>query len=162
MAHASSGMQRIIEHKLPEHESQTFILQVNYGQSVEEALKAGSYDWANDNLTSEHFPSLRRGIETVEVHLVHFGRSMTPDEITTELEKQGLRPATIEELLALGATYPDLQRQFPIIALGLVWMNPGGLRRAPVLGGSGCERRARLLWFVVAWSSSYRFAAVCR
>lgn len=164
IGYASGGVQRIMEHKLPEQEAQTFTLRVNYDQSVEEALTAGSYDLMNNDLTSEHFLPTRRGIEQVELKLIHFGRQMTSDEVTTELDKQGLRQATIEELLALGADLhtQDLQRQFSIIALGSVWTSPSGNRRVPVLWGDDRERCAGLRWFAFDWRSDYRFAAVSK
>ena len=160
--YASRGLQLTKEHKLPGYESNTHTLTVNYGQSVEDALKAGNYDWVNDYITSRNFPPTRRGTETVEVSLVHFGRVMTSDEVLEELDRQGLRPATVEELLALGAQYPDLQRQFPIIALGSVCVGPSGHRSVPVLWSDGRYRDASLDWLDDDWGSCYRSLAVSK
>lgn len=149
---------------LSEYEHQIFTLEVNYDQSAEEALGAGNYDSVNENLAGEHFPSTRGGIEQVVVHLIHFGRQMTSEEVLEELDKQGLRSATIEELLALGADphTKDLQRQFPTVALGSVLTYPSGHRYAPALWGGDRDRCASLHWFDSGWFSGYRFAAVSK
>ncbi len=162
--YVSSNLQRIIEQKLPAHESTVFTLKVNYGQSVEKALKAGDYDWADENFTSRNFPPTRRGTDTVELHLIRFNKVMTSDAVIKKLDTQGLRPATIEELLAFGVNPEtrNLQRQFKIIALASVWQNSNGRRNVPVLCKLACGRVADLLWFGFEWLSLYRFLAVSK
>ncbi len=160
--YVSSNLQRIIEQKLPAHDSATFTLLVNYGQSVEEALRAGNYDWANNDLTSRNFPPTRCGTDTVRLHLVHFNKAMGDDEITRRLEKLNLSDATIEELLALGANpvTRDLQRQFPIVARGSVWRDSDRYRNVPVLWRYGSERHAGLGSLGLKWDADYRFLVV--
>ena len=143
-------------------ENQTHTIEVNYDLPLEDALKAGGYDWANDNLTSEHFPPTRSGIESVEVHLVHPGRGMNTDEPLKEIDKLGLSPGTIEVSLAFGANLDtrDLQREFPIIALGSVWTHPDRGPYVPVLWGHNRKKRDADLWQLEGWLSNYRFLAV--
>ncbi len=155
-----SASKKFLRKEDPWPESNVFTLTVNYDLSIEDA--AGNYDWVNDNITNRNFPLTRRGTETIEAHLVHFGRVMTSDEVLDELDKQGLRSATIEELLAFGADHPELQRQFPIIALGSVWVDPGGGRCVPVLWSFGRRRSVGLSWLGYEWLSRYRFAAVSK
>lgn len=76
------------------------------------------------------------------------------------MRKAGFRPALIEDLLALGAEYPELQKQFPIVALGSVWQDPGGRRRVPYLRWDGGGRDLDLYWFGDDWDERWRFAAV--
>jgi hypothetical protein len=76
------------------------------------------------------------------------------------MEKAGYRPARIEELLALGASQPELQKEFPIVALASVWRGPGGDRRVPYLRWDVAGRRLDLSWFEYGWTGDYRFAAV--
>src|SRR3989344_871017 len=122
----------------------TFKITVDYSQPLAEAIKAGKYDWVNENITREHFPKTREGKKEVAVALLHFGKAISSDEAFAEIKKQGCRAAVLEELLALGAAQPELQRQFPIIALGSVWSGPGGLRFVPGLGRDDAKRRLRL------------------
>ncbi|MBU4315415.1 hypothetical protein KJ673_03345, partial [Patescibacteria group bacterium] len=76
------------------------------------------------------------------------------------MEANYLRPGKIEELLAFGATYPEVQRQFPIICLGSSWVDRGGRRHAPFLSGYGSGRELRLGWCGSVWDGYCRFLAV--
>lgn len=135
---------------------------VNYDLSLSEMIKAGHYDWVNQHITSEHFPVNGTDIKEVVtelVHFNHFNRYMEFKDMLRELEELGLRPATIEELLAFGAKYPKLQRQFFIVALGSVWRPLDG-RSVPYLWGHSSERYLDLRWFGNSWSTYCRFLAI--
>jgi len=133
---------------------------VDYGMSLADMLAVGKYDWKNNDITTKHFPTQDNGQAEVEIFLVHIGRDMGTDNVLKELDARGLRPAKIEELLALGADQPELQRQFPIIALGSVWRVSDGSRRVACLGRSGAERSLGLRWYGFGWDDVCRFAAV--
>jgi len=93
---------------------------------------------------------------------VHFDRSISSDDAIAELDKMGLRPAEAGELLAFRAKYPDVQREFPIVALGSVWRGLYGNRHVLVLRCRGGKRRANLYWFGDDWNDGCRFATVCK
>ncbi len=133
---------------------------VDYDMSVEDAVKGGRYDWSNSDITTKNFPTTRTGVSTVDVELVHFNRAISTDDALTELKKQGLRPAELHELLALGRERPDLQRGFPVVALGSLWQSRFGYRFAPCLGRDGSERDLYLYWVAYDWDEISRFAAV--
>ncbi len=137
-----------------------YTLTINYSRSVEDGVKAGKYDWSNSDITSSHFSSDEVGTKEVSIELIHFGRNMETNEVLSELDKMELRPATLKELLAFGEKYPNLQRKFPIIALGSVWQYPDGNRRCAHLGGRDSERNLNLRWLVRRWNDHCRFAAV--
>lgn len=137
-----------------------FNLTVNYDQSIEDARKRGNYDWENSDITSKNFPTNRKGTADVTIKLVHFDRSISSENAIKELDKIGLRPAETHELLALGASYPELQREFPIIALGSVWRDRYVCRSVPYLRRCGSERRLDRDWFGNDWLEHCRFAAV--
>jgi len=136
-----------------------YTLLANYDRSVEEAIKAGKYNWFDNNITSNHFPSEEAGAKEVSIELVHFGRNMVTDEVLSELDK-GVRPATLKELLALGEKHPNLQREFPIIALGSVWQDLSGRRFCACLCRCGSERYLGLGSVGSKWRDYCRFAAV--
>jgi len=75
-----------------------------------------------------------------------------------------LRPATLPELLAFGAKYPDKQKEFPIMALGSVWIDPDGDRRVHSLGWVEGERELHLGWDKpgYVWGDYCRFLAVSK
>ena len=134
-------------------------ISVNYGRSLDEMKKAGNYDWMNDDITAERFPIKGEGIKELVPELIHFNRSISSDNALADLDKMGLRPATIEELLALGETFPEMQRKFPIIALGSVG-EVSGRRSVPCLDEGGSERGLYLRWFGYDWYAGCRFLAV--
>ncbi len=133
---------------------------VNYDQPITDAIAAGKYDWVNNDITQKNFPTNRSGKAEVEIELVHFNRVVSTKEALAELDKRGLRPAELHELLAFGANHPELQREFPIIGLASVWQDSYGSRFCPYLFWSGSERYLRLFWLGSGWSVYCRFAAV--
>ena len=137
----------------------TYPVTVNYGLSLEEMIAAGRYNWKNGDITAEHFPMNGDGTKEVVTELIHFNNYTESDKALRELDRRGFRPATIEELLAFGAKYPELQRQFPIVALGSIWRHLSD-RYVPYLWSFTSGRYLRLYWFGVRWSVYYRFLAV--
>lgn len=136
-----------------------FSLIIDYTQSLEKMIAAGHYDWKNDDITQEHFPIKGSGRQEVEAVLFHFNRMVSSEQMISEMEKAGYEPGKIEHLLALGASQPDLQRRFPIVALGSSWVDPVGDRGVPYLDGDASGRDLRLRWFKHDWLASDRFLA---
>jgi hypothetical protein len=139
---------------------QIFKVVVNYAQSLEEMIKAGEYDWVNNNITSDHFSIKGTGQKEMEIILFHFNRIISSDAAIAEMAKAGYRPVQVEELLALGAKEKELQKQFPIVALGSVWRSSDGNRGVLYLDWGGVERDLNLGLFGSDWDGNYRFAAV--
>jgi len=143
-----------------------FKVVVDYGQPLDEMIAAGKYDgYINSDITEKHFPipKIPAGLPAkvkLNLELVHFNKVMTSDQVLAELKKQGLRPATLPELLAFGAAYPDKQRESPIVALGSVWRLPDGYRYVPCLWSFADERDLNLSWFGDGWNEFYRFLVV--
>ena len=138
----------------------TYSVSVDFGMSVEDAVKLGRYDWANGDINSRNFPTTRSGKEEVVAELVHFNRAIPTEDALRELNRQGYRPAELRELLAFGEKYPDVQREFPIVALGSVWQDRGGDRGVPYLYGGSSGRDLGLGWVGGDWFGICRFAAV--
>ena len=137
-----------------------YLVTVNYGKTLEEMVSAGQYDWSRDNINSTNFPITGEGVVEVNLELVHLNKVVSTDEVMAYLEANGLRAVTLEELLAFGAKYPEIQREFPVIAIGSSWVGPGGDRRVPYLGRSGSERSLSLFWDDDDWRKICRFLAV--
>lgn len=138
-------------------------LTVDYSKNLKEMIAAGKYDRTNSDITEKHFP-LPTELNGKKVEssskLFHFNRSISSKDAISEMDKVGYRPATLAELLALGESQPDLQRQFPIIALGSVWHHASGRRVVPGLDVDGIGRKLDLYWFDGDWGAHYRFLAV--
>jgi len=117
---------------------ETYVVEVDYNISLADMIEAGHYDWMEEEgITAEHFPVNRRESGTMELHVVYFGFDMLIIEVLAELDRCGLRPAELPELLALGAAYLDLPRESALMALGSEWRFPNGNGHFPFL-----ERRA--------------------
>lgn len=138
----------------------SFTVSADEAKTVEELTVEGKYGWSNSNITSKNFPRPESGTKTEkDVVLFHFGKTMTSEQVISEMEQEGYRPVTIHELLALGITEPNLQREFPILALGSVCVL-GGDRHVAFLCEDAGDRYLCLFWFGVDWSDYCRFGAV--
>jgi len=133
---------------------------VDYGKSVEEMVVAGNYDWKNKDINSKNFPVSGEGTVNVNFELIHLNKGVSSEDALTHLEENGMRPPTIEELLVFGSSYPEIQREFPVICLGSSWVSPGGDRDVPYLSRDGSERGLSLGWFGGDWDECCRFLAV--
>jgi len=104
------------------------------------------------------------GEESVEAVLVHLGRSASDEEVLAEMDRQGLRPATMAEFSAFGSQYPDQQREFPVVVFGPVWAFPRGYRLVGyhwgLLGRRNGRRKLHLHRRGSDWLPSCRFLAV--
>ena len=138
----------------------SYPISVDYERSVEDGVKAGLYDYTNPNITSINFKTKRKGKADLVVELVRFNTRISTDYALRELDRMGYRPVELRELLAFGEKYPDVQRKFPILALGSVWQYGNGYRLIPCLYGNGSLRYLFLDWVGNGWDEIYRFAAV--
>ncbi len=62
--------------------------------------------------------SLLRGTETVRCGYVHLDRDVTPAKALYEIDRHGVKPATILETIYFGKMFPDEQRKHPVVGLG--------------------------------------------
>ena len=133
---------------------------VDCTKSLAEMIEAGKYDLVNEDVTDAYFSVAGSGQEEVEITLFHFNQMVYSEYAIAEMRKAGYRPATIGELLAFGAAYPELQKQFPITALGSGLRYPKGEFWVPLLQCGGNGRGLNLYWFGCNWDKTWRFAAV--
>lgn len=138
----------------------SYPITVDYGMKFPAIVEAGRYDRTSSDITADRFPIAGEGTVEREALLVHFFyRSMTDEDVTSEFERLGLRDGAIEELLAFGAKYPDLQREFPIVARKSVWRNRIGNSVCPYLTRGGSERDLSLDIREGRWDGLCRFLA---
>lgn len=136
------------------------LLAVDYDRSIGDGVKAGNYDGSNSDITSDHFPSDKKGKTEVAARPIGFGRVIGSDEAIAELDKMGYRPADMQETLAYGEKFPKDQLKGPIVGLGSRWQDSCGLAGVPVLDRVGSGRGLRLFCFASVWYEGYRFLAV--
>jgi len=135
----------------------SYTVNVDYDKTVEQLLV--NIGGSDNYITSQHFPSNESGHGQVVIYLVSLKEKINYEDVLEELDRQGLRPATLKELLALGDTYLDLGL---IVAFGSTWRDSADGRLAvPCLNSfdSGHTVFHYLLdgdW----WFPALRFAAV--
>ncbi|MFH1162328.1 MAG: hypothetical protein V1696_03610 [Candidatus Jorgensenbacteria bacterium] len=128
--------------------------------TFEDRIARGKYDWVNSDITEEHFPTNVTADYEAEQKLFHFNHLIGSEAAIAEMDKEGFHPATLAELLVLGETQPELQKQFPIIALGSLSRHSGSHRFVPALRWFGSGRGLNLHWFERDWGDGDRFLAV--
>jgi hypothetical protein len=133
---------------------------IDYGMTVEQMVEAGNYDWNNRDINSRNFPAKGDGAVETTLELVHLNKVARTAEVEAYLKANGLRAATLAELLAFGAKYPEIQLEFPVVALGSSWFDPLSDRYVPYLFRRGSERTLSLVWRGYDWIVDCRFLAV--
>lgn len=158
------GVIAVIETKIPAAKIPTvgnYPVVVDYTLSLEEAVKLGHYGSVDGNIYEKNFPNNRSGKPFISIELLSFNRKISVDDVSKEIDKMGYRPADLRELLALGERYPNIQTEFPIVALGSVSKHSLA-EKCYVPGLSSCGRRTLVLYFLEGghWEEIYRFAVV--
>ena len=151
-----------------EQHSRRFLIAIVGGQRYNEyqtkqAIADGKYDWKNSDITTKNFPVSPEMIgkkSDISAKLFYFNRDISSDDAISEMDKAGYRPATLMELLVLGFLFPELQRQFPIVALGSVWRNANVNRYVPCLSAGNSRRGLNLGWLDSNWDACCRFLGV--
>lgn len=137
---------------------------------LEDMIGDGKYANVNNIkkfINTNNFPS--QGEPSVSViRLISFNQAISARTISSKnalvkIDKRGFRPATAHELAAFGAAYPDVQKEFPVIALGSVWQSPIG----PIIVVLGTDKSRTLRLLAISkfehdggWPSHCRFAVV--
>jgi hypothetical protein len=141
-----------------------YIVQIDFTKTLDQMIEQGRFDTANDDIRKENFPtpaSLLLNVEC-EVVLVHMNCHASDAEINEAMKKDGLRPATIVEGLALAAQHKDRQRKFQLAMLGSSWIPREGYQYYVSLDGDENSRNLSLFggFPVYKWYPHWRFAAV--
>ncbi len=138
-------------------------LKVEY-PNFQAAIDAGQYDSVNPNITAAGL-GLEDAPIAIKAKLVLYAPNppITSSRTIWEIHRQlGLHIDHDQfwELCAFGATYPEVQRAFPVVCLGSSWVDSDGYRDVPYLGYCNAGRDLDLDWFVGGWDRDCRFAAV--
>lgn len=120
-------------------------------------ITEGGYDWHNSDITPERF-QLLTSPGPANLFLAHFNKTMTSEKVEKWAAENGYEVAKIDDLLAVGShgEYKELQRQFPILALGSSAVVDGG-RDVPYLDRYDSKRDLYLGWYGGDWGASCRF-----
>jgi hypothetical protein len=119
----------------------TYPVTIDYSQSIERMIEDGRYDSISTSITSDNFPLKGSGKVKHDLLLVQFDPLLFEDAHVGEqsdyilelLDKRGLKPAMIEDLLAFGTEYGSFHKEFDIVCLGSVWHKKESNCYVPVL-----------------------------
>lgn len=130
---------------------------------LQKAIAAGHYDKVSEGFTKSSPANVNctEGKEVnVELFNLYWGERLS--KTLDVLARQGYRPATGPELMALGAKFPELQNQAPIVGLGTIWKEeaPYGLASVPVLRSAKNLRRLDLYYIGEHLSQDARMAVL--
>lgn len=146
-----------------------YVVSVNYDLAHDAQIEEAKFDWVTDydgNLIrknpTEHLYPVPTGIVEQRITLVHLGRDAKQPEIIAEMDKLNVRPVLSPEFLALTKAHPDLQRKFPLVGLGSVWVDSGRYRNVLYAYEYSDERRLNMGCDGGEWSERCRFPAVCK
>lgn len=135
---------------------------VDYSKSLKQMIKAGKYDRVNEDISYKNFKLAGVLSATKDVFLMSYDETMSSEEVEKDLDKKGMRACILPELLALGAQYPELQKEHYIVALGSRGLHPGGSGYVPGLFEVNGRRWLGIYWYGSQWNQNYRFAAVAK
>lgn len=136
---------------------------VDYSQTKEQMIQVGKYDYVNDFLRDNDPVEGKiagSGIVSVNLELIHFNRAIFTADAIKKIKKKGYELAGDKHLYAIGEQHPNLQKEFPIVALGSVWRGSDGYRSVACLDGWDDERGLGLHWHGNGWRGGYRFLVV--
>jgi hypothetical protein len=134
-----------------------------YDKSIDAAVHDGKYDYAVPQVSDKYFAAQTQA-RVVDFRLVGFKEEVHSETAIIEMfaDEEYLQPATLPELLTFGSEFPDIQRKFPIVALGSghVFGQKPGVRQSPYLSTDNGKRTLQLGAWDFTWSTAFRFLAV--
>ncbi len=140
----------------------TYPVIVDYGQSVEKALKSGNFKEVGEDINSQNFKSRRFGRKMVEIEVISFDWYISSYDIQLEFNKVGYRPAELLELIAFASKYFNIHpyQGSPIVALGSSFSRKYSYPGSPYLIDEISFQKLDLEWNTFGWSQGYYFAVV--
>lgn len=136
---------------------------VNYNRPMESVIRAGEYDWKNNNVTYKNFPRQDFGKYRVTAYLFWYNHSIESKKFLSNVGKrrnQGIVAGGVLDLLVFGEKHPDVQREISVVELRDIWVDSNGERKVVGLWGPFDGRGLYLGSFDAGWGSYCCFLAV--
>lgn len=147
---------------------------VSYQLPSYNELNGSRFDWASDLFSSkykwEEHESVRGQVdrtagnrdflvkEFTEKEIKRMG-GLTSDNVIAWAVANGYRAPVLEETVDFAKAHPDLQREYPIVALGSFALSDGS-RGVAILCRDDAERSLDYDWFDAGWLALCRFLLV--
>lgn len=129
-------------------------------QPLSDFITSLKLDWVNENITEANFPIQPEDLIETEKEFkeFHFGKTISSENVITEMNKENFRPATTREQLKWALKNWD--GKSIIVALGQTWLDSDSSRGVSVLRLGGGGRGLGLGWSGGDWRDGYRFLGV--
>ena len=117
--------------------------------NFEELIKLGNYSKIDNKIIKENFvfPELTKNKVNLEIMDYNKPTTLkTMQEERQKLESQGFRGANIYEILTFGIQHPEVQREFPILAMGSKTERVMGYKGILSLQQTNGERHLSIVW----------------
>ena len=153
-----------------EEDFKNCFLETDYNNHFLEMLVSTACIFRDSDINVKNFPfpdNVLGKIEKIPFKILSIEEYSSAEEIKLIMEKDGLKPANLFQLLSLARDFPGFQTKFPIVALGSSWVNnldpissiiPSVF--IPFLDTIGGERALRLTCSSSKWSPKFKFLAV--
>ena len=146
---------------------------VDYKKTINQMVSRGNYDTVAGGFSDQLFKLMGKGqhafnlviisvkeiLEWLDVYSGTEQFDVTTKQVNVYMSNHGLSVASVEHLLAFGATYPEMQMELDIVALGNVSIIPILVNYGPELG-----RGLTLMSdeFEGDWSERFNFLAISK
>ncbi len=147
-----------------ELQNSEFVMTVDYSKTLEQMIAEGKYEYRiNDDIKTKNFPLpvklIGKKIDGI-YKIYFFNESISSEDSIRRIAEDGYLPATLPELLKFGEINPEMQRQFPIFALGSNFQYGNSKYEIPVLTTYDFKRRLNLYERPLSWSNTFGFLVV--
>ncbi|PCI20879.1 hypothetical protein COB64_01310 [Candidatus Wolfebacteria bacterium] len=112
--------QKVNVSKLRAKKVDTLIIELDF-LSFSEVMDSAKFAFVDESINADDFSSKATGSSRKDTVLViYFGRIMSSKSVIAKMSYAGIYPGTSNPLFVVGAQYPELQKKYPIVALGSV------------------------------------------
>ncbi|MCX6785091.1 MAG: hypothetical protein NTV81_04155 [Candidatus Komeilibacteria bacterium] len=135
---------------------------VDYSESMDRMIAKGSYEGVHPWITRKHFPIIGSGREEAEVFFFVLADTEVFDlnQIRRDIDSAGCFPVNLAVLLALGATYQQLQKQFYIFSIAQSWEVADGMQAVVALSFGEIGRNLDCDVHDGSWMDNRRIAVI--
>jgi hypothetical protein len=137
-----------------------FTITLGGTSKISELVKRGNYDWFNEWITDDHFPTQPHAPVGRTIKLVEFDHDPSSEEIIQEFRRLGLKRPTYEDALQFGVEHPGEQCKHSIVFLHEPVLDPDGRLGVLALHMGVRRRGLGLYWFDVRWGRQCVLAGV--
>ncbi len=134
-------------------------LEINYDINLEKLVDDGKYDFIHQNVFALKNNN-KKGKKKQEILTVCFNRSTSSRVVVEEFKKMKVLPADLEDLVFYTSHYPEVQINYPVIALGSNFDYKKNRFVSQAGFDESCGRFLSMTWSGHRWNKEKRFLAV--